>query len=58
MCGYGFPGAWRVWLSDYKVHRLYRNAKILKIYEGTTEIEKNIISKDLIKKIARRTLSK
>lgn len=40
--GYGY-------FSDYKVHRLYRDAKILEIYEGTTEIEKIIIARSLIR---------
>lgn len=39
--GYGF-------ISDYKVQRLYRDAKIIEIYEGTTEIEKMIIAKGLL----------
>ena len=39
--GYGF-------FSEYKVQRLYRDAKITEIYEGTTEIEKMIIAKSLL----------
>jgi len=39
--GYGY-------LADYKVQRLYRDAKITEIYEGTTEIEKTIIAKSLL----------
>jgi alkylation response protein AidB-like acyl-CoA dehydrogenase len=39
--GYGY-------LSDYKVQRLYRDAKITEIYEGTTEIEKTIVAKSLL----------
>jgi alkylation response protein AidB-like acyl-CoA dehydrogenase len=39
--GYGY-------LSEYKVQRLYRDAKITEIYEGTTEIEKIIIAKGLL----------
>jgi len=39
--GYGY-------LDEYKVQRLYRDAKIIEIYEGTTEIEKIIIAKNLL----------
>ena len=35
--GYGY-------IDEYKVQRLYRDAKILEIYEGTKEIEKTIIA--------------
>ena len=40
--GYGY-------FEDYKVQRLYRDAKITEIYEGTTDIEKIIIGKNLLK---------
>lgn len=40
--GYGY-------LSEYKVQRIYRDAKIIEIYEGTTEIEKLIIARGLLK---------
>jgi acyl-CoA dehydrogenase len=39
--GYGY-------LAEYKVQRLYRDAKIIEIYEGTTEIEKIIIARNLL----------
>jgi alkylation response protein AidB-like acyl-CoA dehydrogenase len=39
--GYGY-------LSEYKVQRIYRDAKIIEIYEGTTEIEKMIVAKGLL----------
>jgi len=39
--GYGY-------LDEYKVQRIYRDAKIVEIYEGTKEIEKMIIAKNLI----------
>jgi acyl-CoA dehydrogenase len=39
--GYGY-------IDEYKVQRLYRDAKILEIYEGTKEIEKTIIARDLL----------
>lgn len=40
--GYGFIG-------EYDISRLYRDAKIVEIYEGTKEIEKLIIGRRLIK---------
>jgi alkylation response protein AidB-like acyl-CoA dehydrogenase len=40
--GYGY-------FADYKVNRLYRDAKILEIYEGTTDIEKIIIGRSLLR---------
>ncbi|MDB9822816.1 acyl-CoA dehydrogenase family protein [Deltaproteobacteria bacterium] len=39
--GYGY-------FAEYKVQRLYRDAKILEIYEGTTEIEKLIVARSLL----------
>ena len=32
------------YVSDHHVERFYRDARITKIYEGTSEIQKNIIS--------------
>jgi len=40
--GYGY-------IDEYKVQRLYRDAKILEIYEGTKEIEKIIVAQSLLK---------
>ena len=39
--GYGY-------IDEYKVQRLYRDAKILEIYEGTKEMEKVIIARSLL----------
>lgn len=36
--GYGY-------IDEYRVQRLYRDAKILELYEGTTEMEKTIIAR-------------
>jgi alkylation response protein AidB-like acyl-CoA dehydrogenase len=41
--GYGFIG-------DYDIERFYRDSKIVEIYEGTKEIEKTIIARDLLGK--------
>jgi acyl-CoA dehydrogenase len=37
-------------VNDFDVERLYRDAKITQIYEGTTEIQKNIIARELLGK--------
>jgi acyl-CoA dehydrogenase len=39
--GYGY-------IADYGVERLYRDAKIVEIYEGTKEIEKNTIAREIL----------
>ena len=38
-------------MTDFEVERFYRDAKITEIYEGTREIQKNTIAKDLIGKL-------
>ncbi|HDD60873.1 MAG: acyl-CoA dehydrogenase [Thermoplasmata archaeon] len=40
--GYGYT-------KDYKVERLYRDAKVTEIYEGTTEAQKMVISSSYLK---------
>ena len=42
--GYGY-------FNDYDIERFYRAAKVLEIYEGTKEVEKIIISREVIGKI-------
>jgi len=39
--GYGF-------IVDYEVERMYRDAKITEIYEGTNEVQRVVISKLLL----------
>jgi alkylation response protein AidB-like acyl-CoA dehydrogenase len=39
--GYGYT-------TDFPVERMYRDAKITQIYEGTTEIQKKIIARGLL----------
>ena len=41
--GYGY-------LGDYDISRFYRDAKILEIYEGTKEVEKEIVARSLLSK--------
>jgi len=38
------------YVDDFDVERFYRDAKITQIYEGTTEIQKNIIARELLGK--------
>ncbi|SEO80694.1 Acyl-CoA dehydrogenase [Halogranum amylolyticum] len=38
------------YVDDYDVERLYRDAKITQIYEGTSEIQKNIVARELLGK--------
>ncbi|MFI5323100.1 MAG: acyl-CoA dehydrogenase [Thermodesulfobacteriota bacterium] len=42
--GYGYT-------VDYPVERFFRDAKITEIYEGTSEIQRNIIARETIKEI-------
>ncbi|MDP2645335.1 MAG: acyl-CoA dehydrogenase family protein [Desulfobacterales bacterium] len=42
--GYGY-------LSDFEVERFYRDAKLTEIYDGTRELQKNIIAKSIIGKL-------
>ncbi|ELY50446.1 acyl-CoA dehydrogenase family protein [Natronolimnohabitans innermongolicus] len=36
------------YVDDFAVERFYRDAKITQIYEGTTEVQKNIIARELL----------
>jgi alkylation response protein AidB-like acyl-CoA dehydrogenase len=40
--GYGY-------MDEYKVQRIYRDAKIVEIFEGTKEIEKIIVAKSVLR---------
>ena len=43
----GQPG----YISDYGMERLYRDMRLFRIYEGTSQIQQLIIAKDVIKEI-------
>jgi len=38
------------YVNDFDVERFYRDAKITQIYEGTSEIQKNIVARELLGK--------
>lgn len=40
--GYGY-------MKDYAIERMYRDARILRIYEGTSEVQKIVISREVIR---------
>ena len=40
--GYGY-------MRDYPIERMYRDARIIPIYEGTSEVQKLIISREILK---------
>lgn len=42
------------YVSEYPIERYFRDARITKIYEGTSEIQRNIIASELIREYARR----
>ena len=36
-------------IKGYKIERLYRDCRVFTIYEGTSQVQKMIISKELLK---------
>ena len=48
--GYGY-------MKDYPLERMYRDAKITEIYEGTSEIHKVVIARAVMKRSNRREYS-
>ena len=35
-------------MKDYDIERLYRDARILRIYEGTSEVQKMVIARHVL----------
>jgi butyryl-CoA dehydrogenase len=42
------------YMKEYPVEKMMRDAKILQIYEGTNQIQRNVIAQDMIKEAARQ----
>ncbi|MBU8791295.1 acyl-CoA dehydrogenase family protein [Oceanobacillus caeni] len=42
------------YMKDYPIERYYRDARITKIYEGTSEIQRNIIASELIRSLKKK----
>jgi alkylation response protein AidB-like acyl-CoA dehydrogenase len=40
--GYGY-------ISEYDIERIYRDVRVTDIYEGTTEIQKNMVARFLLR---------
>ncbi|MBU0961335.1 MAG: acyl-CoA dehydrogenase, partial [Proteobacteria bacterium] len=47
MGGYGY-------MREYPVEKMMRDAKILQIYEGTNQVQRNVIGQELNKEYSRR----
>lgn len=45
--GYGY-------MKEYPVEKMFRDAKITQIYEGTNQIQRNVIGKDLVKSLSKK----
>jgi butyryl-CoA dehydrogenase len=42
------------YMKEYPVEKMMRDAKILQIYEGTNQIQRNVIGQALIKEAAKK----
>jgi butyryl-CoA dehydrogenase len=42
------------YMKEYPVEKMMRDAKILQIYEGTNQIQRNVIALDMIKEASRQ----
>ena len=43
------------YMKEYPVEKMMRDAKILQIYEGTNQIQRNVIGQEIIKEFARNS---
>ena len=41
------------YMAEYKVERFYRDVRLLRIYEGTSQIQQNIIARELLRRAER-----
>ena len=39
------------YVEDYGIERFYRDVRLFRIYEGTSEIQQTVIAKDLLKQL-------
>jgi butyryl-CoA dehydrogenase len=42
------------YMKEYPVEKMMRDAKILQIYEGTNQIQRNVIALDMVKEASRQ----
>jgi butyryl-CoA dehydrogenase len=47
MGGYGY-------MREYPVEKMMRDAKILQIYEGTNQVQRNVVGQELNKEYSRK----
>ncbi|MDB2707510.1 acyl-CoA/acyl-ACP dehydrogenase, partial [Pseudomonadales bacterium] len=38
--------------EDYGIERFYRDVRLFRIYEGTSQIQQTVIAKDMIKRFS------
>jgi hypothetical protein len=43
--GYGYS-------RDYPIERLYRDARVTRIYEGTSEVQRLVIAREVLRELA------
>ncbi len=41
------------YMTEYPVERIYRDVRLMRIYEGTTQIQQLIIARNMLKRHAR-----
>lgn len=39
------------YMAEYKVERFYRDVRLLRIYEGTTQIQQIVIARNMLKQL-------
>ena len=39
------------YMREYTVERLFRDARLLRLYEGTSEIQKLIVGRELVRRV-------
>ena len=50
--GASHPGAWGYgYTTEFPVERFFRDAKITQIYEGTQEVQRLVIARNLLRRL-------